>query len=438
MDRIMKKGAKKFTYVKKKILPVMLLLGMTGMVVCGAAKTEAVEKAQNAAKPERAYEDTRAADAQGNAGGQTAQNDSAEDYSSSGGWPTDYAGLEDWRAAYLEYLKDIGDVANYWTYSLIYVNEDEIPELAIDTRSGAGGVSILTCKDGVVDEVRLNRSWYTYLERENLLCNSGGHMDYYADWVFMIQDGKWVYAGGGTWNRDDILLDENGEFLEMIYVYFWKEPKEGCDEEYWWDWDAGEEVDEDTYHKRLAEIYDLDRAMEPGRQYILSEMRSLLWTGEETSAGHSYELVAADVSWTEAQAECEARGGYLAAITSLEELARIQEQIIEEGYVDVNFWVGAKGDWDTGFGFQWNDCSLEPAYRMTDISAALGWDIWWEDEPSYDGVTETGEAVMEHCVALFYEEGEDRCYLSDMPDDILAARPSFAGRIGYICEYDHQ
>lgn len=35
-----------------------------------------------------------------------------------------------------------------------------------------------------------------------------------------------------------------------------------------------------------------------------------------------------------------------------------------------------------------------------------------------------------------YHEPDEWCYLTDAGNDILESEPSYAGRIGYICEYD--
>ncbi len=51
-------------------------------------------------------------------------------------------------------------------------------------------------------------------------------------------------------------------------------------------------------------------------------------------------------------------------------------------------------------------------------------------------MTEDGEEVREDCVAVIYRSSDGRCYLNDMPDDILSAFPSYTGKTGYICEYD--
>ena len=51
-------------------------------------------------------------------------------------------------------------------------------------------------------------------------------------------------------------------------------------------------------------------------------------------------------------------------------------------------------------------------------------------------MTEDGVEVAEDYVVLIYRKSDGRCYLNDVPDDILSAAPSYSGKIGYICEYD--
>lgn len=91
---------------------------------------------------------------------------------------------EAWEQAYLEYL-DTLQYGESCTYSLIYVDEDEIPELVIDAGYEAGGCRILTWHEEILDMLQTNRLNFTYVEKGNLLCNSDGNMGYYYDLVCM-------------------------------------------------------------------------------------------------------------------------------------------------------------------------------------------------------------------------------------------------------------
>lgn len=324
------------------------------------------------------------------------------------------ASLEDAYLAYLDDFKPAGDC----TYSLIYVDEDDMPELVINSGYEAGGCILLTFHEGVLDEWQSSRLNFTYIEKGKLICNSDGNMGYYYDYVYTIQDGKWEYVDGGVWGdpSDGPQFDENEEY---IYVYQWD----------------GEEVSEEEYGNRLNEVYPLDQARQAEKYYILKEIRSVLETGDVTSAGHQYELVVEDLTWKEAEALCREKGGYLATITTWEEMERIQEQMILEDKESVTFFVGANNEEsDNTFGYHW----IEPGgetYDMLYLYDAL-FGFWLEGEPSYTGLTEDGEEVDEDYVVLFYRKSDERCYLNDVPNDILSAAPSYAGKVGYICEYE--
>ena len=77
---------------------------------------------------------------------------------------------------------------------------------------------------------------------------------------------------------------------------------------------------------------------------------------------------------------------------------------------------------------------------MLSLYNALWSGFWWEiqpdNEPSYEGLTEAGEKVREGFVMMRYSKDDGRYYYWDMPDDVLAARESLTGKIGYICEFD--
>ncbi len=326
----------------------------------------------------------------------------------------------DWRAAYVKYLEDFGETAEGCTYSLIYVDEDEIPELVIDTGFEAGGCRILTYHEKIVDVLQTGRLYFDYIEKGNLLCNSDGHMRYYFDCVFTIEDGKWVCVGEGEYgdSEDGVQFDENGDF---IYVYSWQ----------------GEAMDEQEYNRRLSEIYKKEQAVTPQKYYSLTEIFSVLKTGEVSSAKHRYELITEDITWEEAQKKCKEKGGYLATISSAEEFRKIEQQIVEEGKTKITFWVGGKHlDGDGRWGYYWlEQGETAEAYSMLDLyNVYMG--FWLEGEPSYNGLTESGEEVEERYVVLFYRSSAQRAYLNDVPNDILAAAPSYVGKVGYICEYD--
>ena len=187
--------------------------------------------------------------------------------------------FEDWKEAYLAYLDAIEvmeEDADRYSYGLVYVDEDEIPELSISRMNEAGGRFILTYHDAVLDGWQSSRSNVTYIEKGNLICNSDGNNGCFYDNVYTIQDGKWCFVAGGDWGfgPDGIQYDENGEY---VFGYVWNGENEDAD---WW---SGEEISEEEYNARLNRVYPTEQAVRLSAGYSLEEIRSVLRTGEVSS-----------------------------------------------------------------------------------------------------------------------------------------------------------
>ena len=335
-----------------------------------------------------------------------------------------------WQQIYLEYFEEkqremdesrrergleSADFLALYTYSLIYVNDDEIPELVMDSGVSAGGTLILTCGNGQVDEWMALRCNFDYIERGNQIHNPGGLMGTYYDRIAAIENSVWTDVAEGNYGEppEGTMLDEEGE---LVYEYFWE----------------GESVTEQEYAERLNAAYDTEKAVYPERWYIGEELVSILRTGATLSVGHRYELAVEDGSWSQAEERCREKGGSLAAITCFEELERIQTQIESENKTDVVFQVGARRGWS---GIYWNGFEDSFGHARVNLGQAFD-DFWAEDEPSYEVQTETGEEIDEDYVYLYYDSGEGRCFIFDGPNDILEVYPSLKGRLGYICEYE--
>lgn len=330
-----------------------------------------------------------------------------------------------WQGAYVEFMEgpELDELfgGDSLTYSLIYVDEDDIPELVIDCGYELGGCVILTWHNGKLDWMQTYRLEFTYLERQNLLCNGSGHRGYYYDLVYTIQDGCWaLVADGRFWEAhyDEITGD-------LDFAFSWN----------------GVEVSEEEYNRQLASVFDGKQSVEPTQYYIQPDMRSLLLAGE-VSSGHRYEFIQGDVTWAEADALCKEKGGYLASITSQEEFDRIEAQLLEEGMTDLVFWVGAYNEykvvwWDPEpgneryYGTYWQEQGQEP-YGVLDYFDVLYY-LWAEWRSPYDMTT----TAKKDAVYLFYDPAEERCYLQSMPNNPADWGFEYKGTVGYICEYEN-
>lgn len=131
--------------------------------------------------------------------------------------------LNNWQKSYLDYIfYTCGGIdADRYKYSLLYVNNDKIPELVIGYGSIAGGTDICTYGNDGLDVIHTYVDGLSYFEYENLLCDSGGRMDKYYDKIYCIQDGKFKLLYSGNYGAEDnskVEYDENGY---PIYQYYW-------------------------------------------------------------------------------------------------------------------------------------------------------------------------------------------------------------------------
>ncbi|MDE5699040.1 MAG: hypothetical protein K2I96_16815 [Lachnospiraceae bacterium] len=196
--------------------------------------------------------------------------------------------LEEWKQAYLNYLDTLTG-ADLCAYSLIYVDDDEIPELVIDygpddghVRVDGGCRVILTFHDHVLDEWKPLRSRFTYIERENLICNVsdsyGENERFHSDTVYAIRDGKWVYVGGGNYREH---VDTSAISVKMAMLFGGDIDEEKyLIYEYCWD-DADAYISEEAYAARLNEIYPDGLGIYPQKYYVLDDICSIIRTGKE-------------------------------------------------------------------------------------------------------------------------------------------------------------
>lgn len=127
------------------------------------------------------------------------------------------APVQTWKSAYQAYI--LNHLQDMMTYCLIYVDQDDIPELVIHTGAEAGGCQILTWHDGLLDVLQTRRLGFTYREWENLLCNSDGHMGYYYDDVYEIRDGRWRLIAYGEYDNPEGWDEEQQRYICNHYVF---------------------------------------------------------------------------------------------------------------------------------------------------------------------------------------------------------------------------
>lgn len=139
-----------------------------------------------------------------------------------------YEDNSSWHRAYLEYIQnEAGDISRYGRlqeakFQLIYVDDDNVPELWIQGSSMADGSHICTFDGQQVNSIFISEYGnLQYIERSGYFYTDGGHMDVYWDGVYRIQNGQFVEIARGDFGAQDnanVQLNANGE---PIYQYSW-------------------------------------------------------------------------------------------------------------------------------------------------------------------------------------------------------------------------
>lgn len=161
-----------------------------------------------------------------------------------------------WKQAYIDYLQ-AQDGEEWVGYQLIYLNDDDIPELVKIGNSEAVGCMIAAYAGGSVVDNQLNRLYFSYIEKGNLLCNSEGNMDSYYDLVYTMTDGQLSPVASGYYGAKDnskLEFDENGD---VVYQYEWN----------------GTLMSREEYSQALNAVYDTSKARDgyAWEQYLSRE-----------------------------------------------------------------------------------------------------------------------------------------------------------------------
>ena len=129
----------------------------------------------------------------------------------------------------------------------------------------------------------------------------------------------------------------------------------------------------------------------------------------------TYEVVKADISWADAEAAAEAKGGHLVVIDSAEKWTRVAQLADESGLTYV--WIGLYRA-DSGE-LAWVKDNIDPVYN------------WAAGEPS---VRDTNGAAENYVLIARRSDG---WYYNDCIGDPAAKYPQFyGGKTGYIIEID--
>ena len=309
---------------------------------------------------------------------------------------------EEWINAY-GYILDQMDSDDYEGYALIYVDDDDVPELMMQGRTSR----IYTWHDGEVSQLAIDADKMTFTERGNELLNN--------DTLYKIKNGDWVEKEGKALKgsvstvvqlykyKDIVNMLKKGNIsanaVSTNQVVSFDDSEENEDNE-------GEGPEVDTFDAENNEI-------------------------------HKYEFVVGDISWTGAYDAVKQLEGnkYLARITSPEEFAYVSELIKQSGLQNYVFWIGGARDFSKYGDDEYHWIANDGKISSRPISTVGIYEGAWADgEPTRIGNGDVEQNVLEDKLCMFYELSSDKFYWRDMPDKILKTSPSLAGKIAYIVE----
>lgn len=167
--------------------------------------------------------------------------------------------FSNWQDAYADFIHTLHvtgwlPYAQNARYALVYIDDDTIPELYIET----GGVTIheivVSFYDGRVRSMNRERAGMRYLEHEGLLYDNSGSMDFYPCNVYELTKGTFTEIGTGWYYEHE---DEEGNLSK----------------EYYWE---GRLVTKTAYESNLRKLIDTTRCVEPSSLYTEKKFMRIL------------------------------------------------------------------------------------------------------------------------------------------------------------------
>ena len=128
-----------------------------------------------------------------------------------------------------------------------------------------------------------------------------------------------------------------------------------------------------------------------------------------------YEIFLEDVTWEQAKAKCEEKGGHLATVKSADQLAEIIDLAQQKGATYV--WLGAY--------------RAENSHWYYVTGEALDYTVWDKGEPSAIDMDGTREDYL----LLWYRKNQGTWSYNDMRNDPVSVAASYRGKLAYICQY---
>ena len=173
---------------------------------------------------------------------------------------TEYSYVEpranSWKEAYANFIRR----SEYQSYSLIYLDDDEIPELYC--QEGDYPQRIVSLQDGKIIERYLERNAFCYLEKKGIYYTEGGNMGYFPFEIVSLKDGEFTVLASGYQKSEYIANAESTDpdHLTEFITYDWN----------------GHSVTEEECDRNIDSLIDRKKAIRPNALYSMDEILKLL------------------------------------------------------------------------------------------------------------------------------------------------------------------
>ncbi|WP_173020129.1 MULTISPECIES: sigma-70 family RNA polymerase sigma factor [unclassified Eubacterium (in: firmicutes)] len=164
---------------------------------------------------------------------------------------------EAWQNAYMNYIgeREKGNEASMdIEYNLVYIDDDDVPELLVYSGYTAGGGNVVTYYDNSIKDQYVANYGVSYIEKSGLFTSSAGRMDSYGDIVYRLNKGTFEELGHGKFG---IFNEVNpSDYGEDRYEYFWNDQK----------------VTKEEYDEELKKVYAGDIVVPDDEMYSAEEI----------------------------------------------------------------------------------------------------------------------------------------------------------------------
>ncbi|MBR3509925.1 MAG: M56 family metallopeptidase [Lachnospiraceae bacterium] len=155
-----------------------------------------------------------------------------------------------WKEAYANYASRSDDD----TFDLLYLDDDEIPELYVASLV-FGGQKLISYHDGKLVEKELNGLEMLYLEKKGVFYLFGGNNGYFPAEVHQLKDGEFSLLGSGYQKKEYIANEyaDNPDHVTEFDSYDWN----------------GQSVTKEQYYQNIDALIPRKEAIFPKQSYRL-------------------------------------------------------------------------------------------------------------------------------------------------------------------------